>query len=455
MPVSASARLVGLGAFVIGGILLFAVALFMIGERRMLFASTFDVYVEYAALSGIQEGTPVRVAGMEAGEVKDVRIPANPTQKFRLRMNVREDLHGLVRTDSVVSIRTEGLVGGQYLQISTGSAKAPEAPQGSTLPGQEPFEIADLLQQASTTVKIVNETIVQLRGQVEDTIAAIRGTAQDADEVIRSVSDDVKLIATQGARIARDTSAIIASVRAGKGTVGQLFTDDRLYREAADIATQADRALRELRGATAEVRRTIANATGKGGPVSDTMIQLRDLIAKTRETMGNLEADTEALKRNWFFRGFFQQRGYYSLSTLSPAEYRHGVLETSDRKALRVWVAADRLFETEADGSTRLSPDGRARLDSAIAPFLKYLKSAPLVVEGYATGGTASHRYLVSRRRAAEARDYLLERFALNPEAIGLMPLGDEADGSPAGNRWDGVALAVFVDKKLLASDGQ
>ncbi len=450
MPVSASARLVGLGAFVIGGILLFAVALFMIGERRMLFASTFDIYVEYRTLSGIQEGTPVRVAGMDAGEVKDVRIPANPTQKFRLRLNVREDLHGLVRTDSIVTIRTEGLVGGQYLQIGTGSANKPEAPSGSTLPGQEPFEVADLLQQANTTVKIVNETILQLRGQVEDTIATIQGTAKDADDVIKSVSDDVKLIATAGARIANDTSAIIASVRAGRGTVGHLFNDDTLYRRAADLAAQAERALRELQGATEQVRRAVGRMASPEGPVSDTMVQLRDLIAKTRDTMANLEADTEALKRNWFVRGFFEQRGYYNLSRLSPAEYRRGVLEAGDRKALRIWLAADLLFHPGRRESLRLTDDGKARLDSAMAPFLKYLKATPLVVEGYATAGDASERYLVSRERATLVREYLLERFSLNAETVGLMPLGDEAEGSPAGNQWDGVALTVFVEKKLL-----
>ena len=123
-----SARLIGVGAFVIGGILLFAIALFMIGERQMLFTKQFEVYTEFSRLSGLEEGSPIQVSGMAAGEVKKIILPTGPAQKFRLRLLIREDLHPLVRTDSVAAIRTEGLVGGQYLLVTAGSQAAPEAP---------------------------------------------------------------------------------------------------------------------------------------------------------------------------------------------------------------------------------------------------------------------------------------------------------------------------------------
>jgi hypothetical protein len=42
-------------------------------------------------------------------------------------------------------------------------------------------------------------------------------------------------------------------------------------------------------------------------------------------------------------------------------------------------------------------------------------------------------------------RDYLVAKFGLNPNYIAPMPLGENAVDSPEGNRWDGVALALFV----------
>lgn len=68
-------RFVAVGAFVVVGLLLFALGLFFIGSRRMLFNDSFDAYAEFSNISGLQNGAIVRVAGMDAGEVKEIRVP--------------------------------------------------------------------------------------------------------------------------------------------------------------------------------------------------------------------------------------------------------------------------------------------------------------------------------------------------------------------------------------------
>jgi len=80
-----SARLIGVGVFVIGGLLIFALGLFMIGDRRSLFADLFVVNAEFAQVAGLRDGAAVRVNGMEAGEVTDILIPASPAGRFRVR----------------------------------------------------------------------------------------------------------------------------------------------------------------------------------------------------------------------------------------------------------------------------------------------------------------------------------------------------------------------------------
>src|ERR687891_1913646 len=136
-----SSKLVGAGAFVAIGILLFTVALFMIGERRMLFEDRFTVYTEFAKLGQLELGAVVRVAGMDAGEVTDITIPPSPAGKFRVKMEIREDLHGLVRTDSVASSQMEGLVGAIFLNVGAGSEETPQVPVGGTIPSREPFSM--------------------------------------------------------------------------------------------------------------------------------------------------------------------------------------------------------------------------------------------------------------------------------------------------------------------------
>jgi outer membrane protein OmpA-like peptidoglycan-associated protein len=66
------------------------------------------------------------------------------------------------------------------------------------------------------------------------------------------------------------------------------------------------------------------------------------------------------------------------------------------------------------------------------------------VVEGYAHEATNEQRFLLSRRRAELVRDYVVGKYGLDPKVVATMPMGEEAPGSPGGNRWDGVALALF-----------
>jgi len=108
------------------------------------------------------------------------------------------------------------------------------------------------------------------------------------------------------------------------------------------------------------------------------------------------------------------------------------------------------LFEPGPEGTEVLSAVGRARIDSAMSTYLKYLPANPLVVEGYATEGTAGDRFRVSKMRAGLVREYLLGRYELMPQHTGYIALGDDAKGSPAGEHWDGVATSLFLDRAEL-----
>src|SRR5690606_24497972 len=120
---------------------------------------------------------------------------------------------------------------------------------------------------------------------------------------------------------------------------------------------------------------------------------------------------TEALKRNFLFRGFFRDRGFYSLSSVSREAYLAGALEGRDRTALRIWIDASVLFEIGPDGLERLTDAGRRRLDSAMVDLVRYPRDSPLVVEGYADSAAGDTAYLVSADRAQLVRDYILGRF--------------------------------------------
>jgi phospholipid/cholesterol/gamma-HCH transport system substrate-binding protein len=414
-----------------------------------MFAKRFTLYTEYAKLGQLETGAVVRVSGLDAGEVTELQIPSLPSQKFRVKMLIREDLHHLIRADSVATTQTEGLVGAVFVNIGGGTDQAAIVGDGGTVPSREPLLFADLLQQASDTVGLVNDTVTALRGDVELAVREIAQTSQDAHAMLIDIRPDLTAMAKNGAQISADTRSIFASINDGKGTLGKLVNDDTLYQRVRDIADQAKAVMENVRRVSEEARGAIADVRSPSGPAQGLMSEMRVTVSQAREATADLADNMEALKHNFLLRGFFNRRGYFDLNTISPAEYRKGMLENGKRKAMRIWLGANVLFATGPDGVETLTPDGRARIDSAMATYLKYLPSNPIVVEGYATDGAAAERYSRARERAAVVRAYVIGQYRLTPQNTGAIAL-DAAHDSPAGDRWDGVAITLFLDRAAL-----
>jgi len=491
-------RAVGVGAFVLAGLLCFAIGLFMIGDRQMAFADTFTLYTEFSKVTGLQAGAIVRVSGAKAGSITQIVPPGRPSEKFRVQLEIAESLHQLVRTDSVATIETEGLVGGSYLGIGTGTDSAPRAAPHATIAGRDPFEISDLMQQMGGAIVKVNETIDAMKGDVQGAVVAVADTMGTANLLIADVSGDVKRMTTSTARITDHVAGVLDGVRSGRGLVGKLMTDDELYTRVTGIARQTEETATQARRVVEAARTTLEGLQAKDGPVQGMTADVRQTMTDARGAMAGLSANMEALKHNFLLRGFFNKRGYFDLSRISPVAYRQGALQTGGgRQLARVWLRADELFELEpepvmpvqppgsgaptgtpgppvpdapaalpvpaapaalpvpaapardgGEGATeRLTGPGRARLDAAIGPSLSHLASGILIVEGYAQRGALDEQYLRSRARGMLVRNYLVGRFHLDPDDTGAVALGAEATGSPGTAPWDGVALAVILPK--------
>jgi phospholipid/cholesterol/gamma-HCH transport system substrate-binding protein len=192
--------------------------------------------------------------------------------------------------------------------------------------------------------------------------------------------------------------------------------------------------------------------TAPDGTAQQIAATLRNTLAEVQEVTSDLAEGTEALKRNFLFRGFFRDRGFFDLDTVSRDAYLEGVLEGDDRTAIRIWLDANGVFTRGADGIERLTDAGRRRIDSAMGDLLRYPRDSPLVIEGYAESREGEAAYLISVDRAQAVRDYLIARFRRQTTLTSIMPMSDMAPGSPRGDdRWAGVALALFVRNDVFA----
>ena len=462
------ARMVGLGVFVVAGLLMFTVGLFMIGDRQMAFAKKITIATEFKKITGLQPGGIVRVSGAKAGAITKIVPPATPGGKFRVEFDITDTLRPLVRMDSLASIETEGLVGGNYLGVGSGTDASPAVQPGATIAGKEPFEIAELMQQmADTIVKVngtiqtVNDAIAEMRVDLQRAVASGADTIDLAHTLLTDVSSDLKAMAANGARLSADAAQITETIRKGEGSLGKLVNDDELYVRTTNVAKQAEEIATGARQVVEQAKSTLAGFQSKDGPVEGMVASLKQTMDDARKAMSAFAENMEALKHNFLLRGFFKDRGFFNLAEISPAAYRQGALTRGGLiETSRGWLKAAALFESVPDkkqpgdegltsvAAERLTRAGQSQIDAAIGPYLDRAAAAVLMIEGYVQAGTRDELYLRSRVRASLVRDYLIDKFGLTPQTVGVMPLGKDSAGSPAGEPWDGVALAVFEEKK-------
>ena len=440
-----SPRLATVGAFVIGGLLLFAVGLFLIGDRRLLFSEQFEVEADFGNVAGVEIGTGVRLSGLPAGEVIGIEIPGEPGGRFVVRMRVREDLRALVRTDSEAAILSDGLLGSAYIQLRAGTGTAPLVTDGGALAGVDAVEIADLIAEGRETFRIAADEMTRMRVDVSAAFSELGDTVEATNRLVADVGTGVRRMSEASAELVAESRGLVADVRtvmtevaAGQDEVVGVLRETRAAMEA--VRESADR-----------VEDAVTRFSGPGSVTEQLIDDAGEAMRHARNAIADMADNAEALKRNWLFRGFFAERGFYNLDELTLDEYRG--LEADDRyTVLRVWIAADRLFETGSDEASALRNGAGRRIEEAMGELLRYPRNSPLVVEGYSTQGEDGPRMNDARRRAELVHDHLVRAFRRPAGETAAMSLGAEAADSPSGDgRWDGVALTLFVETERLA----
>lgn len=463
-----------LGIFLIGGVLLFAVGLFLIGSRKQIFSKHFEVYTDMSKMDTLQSGATVRVAGMDAGQVTAIQIPKSPSSKFRLTLQVDEKFHPIVREDSVTTIETAGMVGSKYIEITQGSTNSPECPAGGTLPSKEAAGMGELMQQGNAIAKDVQATIKDLHTNADQTLQSFTATAKHVDGMVVSVRGNVERIASNAAHLTSTANEIASGVQQGRGAAGKLLTDETVAQNVETTIAQAKQTSANAEQASGkidavitnfqqndlgEIHKTLDNTSGmtsqlnqavgtflaKGNNDEDTAAALRNTVQGAQQAVTNFSDDTEALKHNFFLRGFFHRRGFFNLDDLTPSKYESSKFVKKAR--VRVWIPAAGLFTAGSDGSQKITETGRSILDVDMSDLVPFLPNNPMVVEGYAVQGIPDQRYVTSRQRALEVREYLEKRFKLKPELVGMIPLGDRPPPGTGKTSWDGIGLALVVSR--------
>ncbi|HVR18934.1 MAG TPA: MlaD family protein, partial [Polyangiaceae bacterium] len=118
----------------------------MIGEERQLFSPKLDYQAAFNDVQGLRPGSPVRMGGVDIGNVTKVAYAADEKDyKIHVTVAIISDQSKRIKTDSVATIEGKGLLGDKMISITLGSDKASQLPEGSTLKSKEADDLGQMM----------------------------------------------------------------------------------------------------------------------------------------------------------------------------------------------------------------------------------------------------------------------------------------------------------------------
>lgn len=237
-------RLFRAGIFTFLGFLILIIGVFVIGDKKNLFTSTFPVYTRFTTVDGLKSGAPVMLNGIKIGTVSNVQLLLDTSSYVRVDMVLDGAYRQFVRASTVATIGQAGLIGDKLIQFNLGDVNAPVVQEGAYLQSTAPPDIF-------------------------------------------AIVDESRAVVRQAESITASLDTLLLRFRRGEGTLGKFLTDDGAYNALVDVSTEAGKLFnttgQQLNGISASLNRAAVN-------VDEISFEGKKLIADVGKGKGTVGA---------------------------------------------------------------------------------------------------------------------------------------------------------------------
>lgn len=267
------------GLFTLAGLSVFAAGILILGDVQ--FKSHYPLYVHFDNAEGLPEKGPVKVAGVEIGQVDTIRLDGG---RARVKIRVQEGIG--VHRGAKAHVSSTGLIGSKYLEMDLGETAAPLLQPGDTIEGQGSLsfdqimgKLGDLLKDDPTTGSVAENLRVTLKnfrtvsqsladsiGQqqaelteivrnIRDVSAHAKNVAAHLEEITSERKEDIKVALEKFRSVSERLDDLAARVQNGQGVLGKLVTDEKMGDELKQTLTSVKQATKDIQGFTGRITR--------------------------------------------------------------------------------------------------------------------------------------------------------------------------------------------------------
>jgi phospholipid/cholesterol/gamma-HCH transport system substrate-binding protein len=128
------------GLFIIAGIICLGYLSIKLGKMEIVGERGYEVYALFSNTGGLKNGSAIVIAGVDIGRVKNITL-----DHYQARVVLNLPWGIKIQEDAIASIKTKGLVGEKYIEITPGGSEKMIEPGGRVRETQSPVDLEELI----------------------------------------------------------------------------------------------------------------------------------------------------------------------------------------------------------------------------------------------------------------------------------------------------------------------
>jgi len=187
--------------------------------KKIILKSYFD------NASGLRVGAPVRLNGVDIGNVTSIRVVAERGKELtpvEVTMKVSTKYHQSLRKDSLTLLSTAGVLGETYMDIDSAQSSGTEAVDGDVLPIRDRPDFQDMMRAGQGTLQNMDALLKRL----DRIVAFVESGKGSVGKLIYDPTLYSRLADT-----VNEFQGLVNQISQGKGSLGKLISDDEVYRK--------------------------------------------------------------------------------------------------------------------------------------------------------------------------------------------------------------------------------
>jgi len=305
------------GFFVVVGLIIFIVGIFVIGSKSGLFEKSFEISAKFKNTAGLKEGSNVEYNGVKVGVVKKVTL-INDTL-VKVDMTIEENKHKFILTDAIASIASDGLMGDKIITLSPGHNGGVAVSANDLVQTNDPIntdKVIRTLSESNDNIRVITENLKLITTDLNTKNGPAQMLYKDTAlaQSLKQSFNNLDVITGKVLKVSSTLQDVSAKIENGNGALSEIINDTSLAHNLAHTMDKLKETSDQLIRASSELTETVQHANSGKGAVNMFLTDT-NFSANAQQSMLNikkasvgLDQNMEALKHSFLTRGYFRKQ---------------------------------------------------------------------------------------------------------------------------------------------------